>query len=65
MTLNGFGFIERRLYLFPKFFDDIAVSRLLGPGVSRDQLNDDFFGRTLDAIADYGPTELFNEIVAK
>ena len=65
MTLNGLGFIERRLYLFPKFFDDIAVSRLLGPGVSRDQLNDDVLGRTLDAIAEYGPTELFNEIVAK
>ncbi|MEI6292630.1 MAG: IS1634 family transposase, partial [Methanomicrobiales archaeon] len=65
MTLNGLGFIERRLYLFPKFFDDIAVSRLLGPGISRDQLNDDVLGRTLDAIAEYGPTELFNEIVAK
>lgn len=65
MTLNGLGFIERRLYLFPKFFDDIAVSRLLGPGISRDHLNDDVLGRTLDAIAEYGPTELFNEIVAK
>ena len=28
-------------------------------------LNDDVPGRTLDAIAAYGPTELFNEIVAK
>jgi transposase len=65
MTLNGLGFIERRLYLFPKFFDDIAVSRLLGHGISRDHLNDDVLGRTLDAIAEYGPTELFNEIVAK
>jgi transposase len=65
MTLNGLGFIERRLYLFPKFFDDIAVSRLLGPGISRDHLNDDVLGRTLDAIAEYGPTELFNEVVAK
>jgi transposase len=30
MTLNVLGFIERRLYLFPKFFDDSDVSRLLG-----------------------------------
>ena len=65
MTINGLGFIERRLYLFPEFFDDVAVSRLLGPGVTRDQLNDDVLGRTLDAIAEYGPTELFNEIVAE
>jgi Transposase len=65
MTLNGLGFIERRLYLFPEFFDDIALSRLIGPGITREHLNDDVFGRTLDAIAEYGPTELFNEIVAE
>jgi len=65
MVLNGLGFIERRLYLFPDFFDDIAVERLLGPWITRDHLNDDVLGRTLDAIADYGPTELFNEIVAE
>jgi transposase len=33
MVLNGLGFIERRLYLFPDFFDDIAVERLLGEGI--------------------------------
>ena len=65
MAINGLGFIERRLYLFPEFFDDIAISRLLGSEVTRDQLNDDVLGRTLDAIAEYGPTELFNEIVAE
>lgn len=65
MSLNGLGFIERRLYLFPEFFDDIALSRLVGTGITREHLNDDVLGRTLDAIAEYGPTELFNEIVAE
>jgi len=65
MSINGLGFVERRLYLFPDFYEDIAVERLLGEGVRQDQLNDDVLGRTLDAIADYGPTELFNEIVAE
>jgi len=65
MLLNGLGFIERRLYLYPDFFTDIATERLLGDGVTPKQLNDDVLGRTLDAIADYGPTELFNEIVAE
>jgi len=32
--------------------------------VTSDHLNDDVLGRTLDAIAFFGPTELFNEIVA-
>ena len=65
MLINGLGFVERRLYLFPDFYEDIAVERLLGAGVCQDQLNDDVLGRTLDAIANYGPTELFNEIVAE
>jgi len=65
MVLNDLGFVERRLYLFPEFFEDIAVERLLGDGITREQLNDDLLGRTLDAIAAYGPTELFNEIVAE
>jgi transposase len=64
MALNGLGFIERRLYLFPEFFDDIAVERLIGEGITTDLINDDVLGRTLDVIAEYGPTELFNEIVA-
>lgn len=28
MVLNGPGFVERRLYLYPEFFSDIAVDRL-------------------------------------
>jgi transposase len=65
MVLNGLGFVERRLYLYPEFFSDIAVDRLLGDDVTTAHLNDDILGRTLDAIAAYGPTELFNEIVAE
>jgi len=65
MILNGLGFIERRLYLYPEFFEGIAIERLLGPSVKREHLTDDTLGRTLDAIAEYGPTELFNEIVAR
>jgi len=65
MVLNGLGFVERRLYLYPEFFSDIAVDRLLGDGLTTEHLNDDVLGRTLDAIAAYGPTELFNAIVAE
>jgi len=54
MILNGFGFVERRLYLYPEFFEGIALERLLGPGVKREHLPDYTLGRTLDAIAEYG-----------
>ena len=53
--------MEQRLYLYPEFFSDIAVRRLLGDGVTTDHLNDDVLVRTLDAIAMYGPTELIPE----
>lgn len=55
MVLNGLGFVERRLYLYPEFFLDIVGDRSLGDGVTPDHLNDDVLGRTLDAIATYGP----------
>jgi transposase len=51
MVLNGFGFVKRRLYFFLDFFDDTAIERLLGEGITRQHLNDDVLGRTLDAIA--------------
>jgi transposase len=35
MILNGLGFVERRLYLYPDFFEGIAVKRLLGPELHR------------------------------
>jgi len=52
------------LYLYTYFFPDVAVVRLFGAGVTTDQLNDDVPGRTLDAIAGYGPSGLLNRIVA-
>jgi hypothetical protein len=33
MVLKGLGFNERRLNLFPDFFDDIALIQLIGPGI--------------------------------
>jgi transposase len=64
MTINGLGYVERRLYLFPAFFTDLSLTRLFNKDITADQLNDDVMGRTLNAIAAYGPTELFNQIVS-
>jgi transposase len=62
MVLNGLGFIGHRLYLFPEFFDDIALCRLIGRDIIKASLNDDVFDRTLDAVAEYGPTEMFYDL---
>ena len=63
MILNGLGLIGQRLYLYPKYYEKVPVSRLIGEDIQSSDLNDDVLGATLDAIYHYGPTELFNEIV--
>ena len=63
MVLNALGFNERRLYIFPKFFTNLATERLLGPGVLPEDLNDDVLGRTLDKIYEANSTDLFLKIV--
>jgi len=61
MTVNGLGYLDNRLYLCTEFFGKVPCERLLG--VDPMDLTDDALGRTLDRIAEYGPTEFFNEIV--
>ena len=63
LLLNCLGFTERRLYLMPEYFDDIATERLIGDNIEAKHLNQYLFGETLDSIAAYGPTELFTGIV--
>lgn len=62
MILNGLGFLNDRLYLHPKFFEDKPIGRLLGEGIAAEHLNDDALGRALDAIHEYGTTQLLSEI---
>jgi transposase len=59
MILNGLGFSNRRLYLVPQFFATKAVERLLGPGITAEDLNDDCLGRALDWLYAHDPTTLF------
>ncbi len=62
MIITSLGFNERRLYIFPKFFSNLATERLLGPGISPEDLNDDVLGRTLDRIYEANLTDLFLKI---
>jgi transposase len=62
MILNGLGFMDDRLYLFPKFLANKPVSRLFGKELSATDFNDDALGRFLDAVHAYGENKLFSEI---
>ena len=62
IILNGLGFIDDRLYLFPKFLENKPVAKLLGEGLQASDFNDDALGRFLDKVHSYGETKLFSEI---
>jgi transposase len=62
LIINGFGFINNRLYMFPKFLENKPVTRLFGEGVTYEDFNDDALGRCLDAIYEEGPTKLFSAL---
>jgi transposase len=63
MILIGLGFAQRALYLTPHFFKGKPVDRLLGAGLTAEQLNDDALGRALDAIYAFG-VEAFYYLLA-
>lgn len=59
MIINGLGFSNRPLYLFPQFFDKKPVDILIGEAIGPEHLNDDTMGRALDRAFSFGCTELF------
>lgn len=62
MILNGLGFLNDRLYMHTDFFENKPVARLFGSHVQANHFTDDALGRCLDAIHDYGSSELFANI---
>ena len=62
MIMNGLGFIDNRLYLFPEFLSDKPLDRLFNRPMQAKWFNDDATGRCLDAISTYGTTKLFTEL---
>jgi transposase len=64
MLLNGLGFVNQRLYLVSRFFEDKAVERLIGAGIEASHLNDDRLGRALDALHEHGLTALFASLAS-
>jgi len=62
MIINGLGFSNRSLYLFPQFFEKKPVDLLIHQGLVAEDLNDDTMGRSLDRLFSYGCTELFSSL---
>ena len=65
LILNGLGFTQRWLYLFSAWFENKPLERLFGKEVMAADITDDVIGRTLDAIEEYGPERLYQEIISQ
>lgn len=65
MLLNGLGFINQRLYLVSKFFEDKPLERLIRPGIEASHLNDDRLGRALDSLHAHGVTTIFASLATE
>ncbi len=65
MILNGLGFVGRTLYMYPEYFADRPVERLLGKGVKAEHINDDALGRCLDQLYETGVSDLFQGLSAR
>ncbi len=65
MILNGLGFHSSTLHMFPQFFANKPVERLIGPGICADDLNDDVLGRCLDALFEADVSTLYQVMAEK
>ncbi len=64
MIINGLGFSNRTLYLFPQFFENKPVDLLISKGLHAADLNDDTVGRALDRLFDKGCIGLFCHVAS-
>jgi len=62
MVINGLGFANHTLYLMPEFFADKPVERLIGNGITAEDLNQNLFGRSLDLIHKFDVTKFFTRL---
>ncbi len=65
MILNGLGYVNKQLYLTPRFFENKPLKRLFGADIEASMINDDALGRTLDALYAYGVNKGYSIIAAK
>ena len=62
MMINGLGFFNTRLYMFPEFLANVAVDTLIDDEVKSDYFTADALGRCLDEMHLYGVEKLFAEL---
>lgn len=65
MILNGLGFVGRTLHMYPEYFKDKPVERLLGKGIKAEHINDDALGRCMDQLYETGVSGIYQTLSAR
>lgn len=62
MLLNGLGFVGRTLHMYPDYFSDKPIERLIGDGIEATHINDDVLGRCLDKLYELDVSTLYQSL---
>lgn len=65
MILNGLGFTDNALSLTEEFFELLPTERLLGEGVTPENLNRHKLSRALDKIYQFGCSDFFSLVASR
>lgn len=65
MILNGLGFVGRTLHMYPEYFKERPVERLIGKGIKAEHINDDALGRCLDQLYETGVSGIYQTLSAR
>ena len=65
MILNGLGFTGQSLHMFPQFFANKPLDKLIREGIDPEHLNDKVLGRALDTLFELDVSKVYFELAIK
>ncbi|KEQ19443.1 hypothetical protein GZ78_05745 [Endozoicomonas numazuensis] len=65
MIINGLGFTGQSLHMFPQFFDNKPLDKLIREEIKPEHLNDKVLGRALDELFDLDVSKVSFELAIK
>ncbi|UYM14542.1 IS1634 family transposase [Endozoicomonas euniceicola] len=65
MIINGLGFTGQSLHMFPQFFSNKPLDKLIREGIEPEHINDKVLGRTLDELFELGVSKVYFELAIK
>jgi transposase len=65
MILNGLGFVCLTLHMYPEFFADRSVERLIGKVIKAEHIHDDALSRCLNQLYETVVSKLFQVLSAR